>query len=278
MVSEPREFLDSRVFLYLARRIRALEQAIRPHAHHRALQVIAKADRRWAGVFRNWAGVPYASFVEASVDAGSVYAAAHGLHLSGADRLADRVIESASSTRQGASVSTPVVWGRSRSPFGDCLLAESAEGLCHLEFFDEAPSAFARAQRSLAARGWTGMAHRDDRYASALARRVFVRTRRGTPLRVHLRGSAFQCEVWQALLALDSREVVAYGTLAAKLARPRAARAVGSAVGRNRIGWLVPCHHVVTGRGLVADGLGGFHWGVDRKRAMLVWESVAPAS
>lgn len=278
MASEPRDFLDSRVFLAIARVIRALEAAVQPRAQRRALASHARGDRSAVQAFTAWAGVPYARFVEAAADTSSVYAAAHALRLSGADRLSDRVIDIAATTPRETSSSSAVVWGRSRSPFGDCLLGESRDGLCHLEFFDAAPSAFAHAERSLAERGWTAMARRDDRHASSLARRVFARGRRGASLQVHLQGSPFQCEVWRALLALDGREVTAYGELAKQLARPRAARAVGAAVGRNRIGWLVPCHHVVTSRGLVADGLGGFHWGVDRKRAMLVWESVSPAS
>lgn len=282
MAPEPRDFLDSRVFLDIARVIRMLEAAVRPRANRRALDSLARRDRAWDKVFRSWAGVPYASFVESTASAGSVYAAAHSLRLGGADRLADRVIAVAASTsaprQRGGAILSQVVWGRSRSPFGDCLLAESERGLCHLEFFDATQRAFVDAERSLAARGWTATGRRDDRYASSLARRVFARARRAPPLPVHLHGSPFQREVWHALLALDSRSVIAYGALAANLGRAGAARAVGSAVGQNRIGWLVPCHHVVTGRGLGADGLGGFHWGVDRKRSMLVWESVSPAS
>ena len=156
-------------------------------------------------------------------------------------------------------------WGFSASPFGSCVLAWSDIGLCHLEFFEESTDPIALLQ----ARWSTAKLKRDDVSAAKMALAVFG----GQSVTLHLMGSAFQLAVWRALVARDSGETVSYGELAAAMSQPRASRAVGTAVGSNRIGWLVPCHHVVRSDG----GLGGFHWGVDRKRAMLIWESLRPA-
>ena len=94
--------------------------------------------------------------------------------------------------------------------------------------------------------------------------------RRDGALQVAVAGSNFQIQVWNALLALGRHEHTSYGALAAGLGRRGAARAVGTAVGRNPVSWLIPCHHV-----LRADGaLGGYYWGVERKRAMLEWEAL----
>jgi O-6-methylguanine DNA methyltransferase len=75
-------------------------------------------------------------------------------------------------------------------------------------------------------------------------------------------------QVWRALLELGRAQTLTYGQLATAIGRPRASRAVGSAVGENPIAWLIPCHHVLRGDG----GLGGYRWGLDRKRAILAWE------
>lgn len=264
-------FVDSQRFAALSRALEALDSRTRA-------AFSATPHRRLVRDFRIWSGVPYRTFVEAAASTGSVYSAAHALRLCGADRLADRVITVAPVVHEAESKPTRFIWGRSRSPFGDCVIAESGQGLCHLEFFEHEAGAFARTGQAMKQRGFAALWQRDDRYVATLARRVFGRGRRGATLCVHLHGTAFQREVWQALLALDSRSVIAYGALAATLGRGGAARAVGAAVGRNRIGWLVPCHHVVTSHGLAQSGLGGFHWGVARKRAMLVWESVSVAS
>jgi AraC family transcriptional regulator of adaptative response/methylated-DNA-[protein]-cysteine methyltransferase len=82
-------------------------------------------------------------------------------------------------------------------------------------------------------------------------------------------GAPFQIKVWEALLAIPSGEVTTYGEIARAIGHPRAVRAVGTAVGRNPLGWLIPCHRALRGTG----GLGGYHWGLPVKRAMLAWEA-----
>ena len=89
-----------------------------------------------------------------------------------------------------------------------------------------------------------------------------------------VRGSAFQVQVWRALLALvdpaNEARVSSYGALARLIGQPRAARAVGTAVGANPVAWLIPCHRVLRASG----ALGGYRWGLERKRAMLAWEAL----
>jgi AraC family transcriptional regulator of adaptative response/methylated-DNA-[protein]-cysteine methyltransferase len=87
-------------------------------------------------------------------------------------------------------------------------------------------------------------------------------------------GTNFQLRVWRALLELADDQTTTYGELARALHAPRAARAVGSAVGANPVGWLIPCHRVLRENG----ALGGYRWGEDRKRAMLAWEAIRRAA
>ncbi len=82
-------------------------------------------------------------------------------------------------------------------------------------------------------------------------------------------GAPFQIKVWEALLRIPTGQVSTYGEIARSIGSPRAVRAVGTAVGRNPVSWLIPCHRVLRSTG----GLGGYHWGTPVKRAMLAWES-----
>jgi AraC family transcriptional regulator of adaptative response/methylated-DNA-[protein]-cysteine methyltransferase len=87
-------------------------------------------------------------------------------------------------------------------------------------------------------------------------------------LRAFVRGTPFQVRVWRALLQIPAGTLISYGALATALARPGAARAVGTAVGRNPLAYLIPCHRVIRGTGVIGD----YRWGTARKRAMLAWE------
>ena len=93
-------------------------------------------------------------------------------------------------------------------------------------------------------------------------------------LRLAVRGTNFQLKVWQALLEIGPEATTTYAQVAALIGAPGAARAVGNAVGANPVAWLIPCHNV-----LRQDGtLGAYHWGEERKRAMLAWTSVSRAA
>lgn len=109
-----------------------------------------------------------------------------------------------------------------------------------------------------------------------LARRIFARdssTARATGLRAFVRGTPFQLRVWRALLRVPAGSLITYGRLSAALGVPRAARAVGSAVGSNPLAFIIPCHRVIRGTGV----LGNYRWDPMRKRAMIGWESAARA-
>jgi AraC family transcriptional regulator of adaptative response/methylated-DNA-[protein]-cysteine methyltransferase len=122
----------------------------------------------------------------------------------------------------------------------------------------------------------------DWRESDSAAQRVAdaiwgLRAGQGHRIRLWVHGSNFQVQVWQALLNHAADATVSYAELAREIGRPAASRAVGNAVGANPVAWLIPCHHVLRANG----ALGGYRWGIDRKRAMLAWEvarSVANAS
>jgi AraC family transcriptional regulator of adaptative response/methylated-DNA-[protein]-cysteine methyltransferase len=149
-----------------------------------------------------------------------------------------------------------------RSHFGECLLALTDRGVCHLEFTDGDRD---RALACLAAR-WPA-AKLERRTGLADAQLLFDDDADEPPLDLH--GTAFQREVWDALRRIPAGQTLTYGQLARQLGRPNSARAVASAVASNRVAGLVPCHRVVAAGG----GLGGFRWGTRRKAAWLARES-----
>jgi AraC family transcriptional regulator, regulatory protein of adaptative response / methylated-DNA-[protein]-cysteine methyltransferase len=166
------------------------------------------------------------------------------------------------------------IWyGIHETPFGLVLIAATARGICNLYFLGEAAEETAP---QLLRQMW-GKAElkRDQGRTKGLCDRIFplTATRSEAPLTVIVKGTNFQIQVWKALLNLPFGTMTTYQTLAAAIQKPTAARAIGNAVGKNPIGYLIPCHRVIRESG----ELGGYRWGLDRKAALLGWEAGASA-
>jgi len=121
-------------------------------------------------------------------------------------------------------------------------------------------------------RGGTGTAAPDG--PSDRAHTPSLASLPAAPVSLYVRGTDFQLQVWRALLEVPPGEITTYGRLAEAVGRPGAARAVGGAVAANPVAYLIPCHRVVRTSG----ELGGYRWGVERKRAMLEWERALPST
>ncbi|HEM46436.1 MAG TPA: methylated-DNA--[protein]-cysteine S-methyltransferase, partial [Alphaproteobacteria bacterium] len=160
--------------------------------------------------------------------------------------------------------------GFAETPFGRCLVGDSPRGVCHLAFVE---SDDGEAEWLALRRNWPlAGVRRDDAAAQRLVKRIFRphgQVGAAAPLRAFVRGTAFQVQVWRALLQVRAGALVSYRDLAEALGRPSAARAVGTAVGRNPLAYLIPCHRVIRETGVV----GTYRWGTGRKRAMVAWES-----
>jgi AraC family transcriptional regulator of adaptative response/methylated-DNA-[protein]-cysteine methyltransferase len=121
-------------------------------------------------------------------------------------------------------------------------------------------------------RRWPGAAYVEDPGMTApLAARIFdpERWRPDQPLRIVLIGTDFELRVWETLLAIPLGRATTYSDIATRIGRPKASRAVGAAVGKNPVSFVVPCHRVL-GR---SGALTGYHWGITRKQAILGWEA-----
>lgn len=230
-------------------------------------------------IFTRWAGVSPKQFLQlltlehakaALADDADLLTAAYDAGLSGPGRLHDlfvtlEAVTPAEFRRGGAGLL--VEHGFADTPFGECLLAWTARGVCFLEYVDDAGR---EAKQARLAAAWPGAElRRDDRAAAARAAAAFGRASGGrVDVRVFVRGTEFQTRVWRALLAIPPGSVTSYAAIARAVGRPAATRAVGTAIGSNPVSWLIPCHRVLRSDG----GLGGYAWGLDRKVATLAWE------
>jgi AraC family transcriptional regulator, regulatory protein of adaptative response / methylated-DNA-[protein]-cysteine methyltransferase len=232
-------------------------------------------------LFRRWAGLSPKAFLQAITldnarnllrESASVLDAAYEVGLSGPGRLHDLFVTheamSPGEWKSGGQGLT-ILYGFHPSPFGSTLIMASERGLAGLAFAD------AGAEKATLAdmrRRWPNARYIEDMARTApLARRIFdpMRWRAEEPLRVVLIGTDWEVRVWEALLKIPMGRLTSYSDIAGKLCSPKAARAVGAAVGKNPLAFVVPCHRVV-GR---AGALTGYHWGLTRKHAMLGWEA-----
>jgi AraC family transcriptional regulator of adaptative response/methylated-DNA-[protein]-cysteine methyltransferase len=232
-------------------------------------------------LFRRWAGLTPKAFLQALTldharallrSSASVLDASYEVGLSGPGRLHDLfVTHEAMSPGEWKSGGEGLVisYGFHPCPFGTALVMASARGLCGLAFADEGKEKPALADMR---RRWPKAKYVEDAARTApFAQRVFERKlwRPDRPLRVVLIGTDFEVRVWETLLRIPMGRATTYSDIAGALGRPAAARAVGAAVGKNPLSFVVPCHRVLGKSGDVT----GYHWGLTRKRAMLGWEA-----
>ncbi len=230
-------------------------------------------------LFTRWAGLTPKAFLQALTldharkmlkDSASILDTALETGLSGPGRLHDLFIvhEAMSPGAYKAKGQGLVIsYGFHPSPFGLALAMVTDHGLCGMAFADEGGEAAALADMT---RRWPNATFREDSAKTApYAARVFADAVDGQPVRVTMIGSDFEISVWETLLKIPRGRAVTYGDIATKLGKPNAARAVGAAVGKNPISFVVPCHRVIGKSG----DLTGYHWGLTRKRAILGWEA-----
>ena len=199
-------------------------------------------------------------------------AVADQVGLSGSSRLHDlflrwEAMSPGEFARKGAGLTIRFGWFD--TPFGLALAMGTEKGLCGLAFAAETGTEATMADMR---NRWPQATYVEDK--SALTPWINAALNQSGQANLHLIGAPFQIKVWEALLSIPSGHVTTYSEIAASVGNPLAARAVGTAVGRNPVSWLIPCHRALRKSG----GLGGYHWGLPVKRAMLAWEGVRSKS
>ena len=232
-------------------------------------------------LFRRWAGLTPKAFMQALTldhakgllrDSASVLDAALDSGLSGPGRLHDLFVTHEAMSPgewKNGGVGMTLRYGFHPSPFGTAIVIASGRGLAGLAFADPGEEHIAFADMK---RRWPNATYIEDSDGTVgLAQRVFDTKmwRSDQPLRVVLIGTDFEVRVWETLLKVPMGRAVSYSDIACKIQSPKASRAVGAAVGRNPVSFVVPCHRALGKSG----ALTGYHWGITRKQAMLGWEA-----
>jgi len=260
---------------------KAIAFVVAERPRHPALEDVAKAvglsPFHLQRLFKRWAGVSpkqlmgYLTLDHAKAvmrGSASVLDASLDVGLSGPSRLHDLFVTYEAMTpgeykEQGRDIE--IRHGVTDTPFGRALILSTARGVCGLEFLDGAiEEALARARAEWPLSKFV----RDTLAAETLARQMFAAVP-SRSLQLLLRGTNFQVQVWAALMRIPPSAIVAYGDIATSLGQPTASRAVGTALARNPVGYLVPCHRVLRSTGLFKN----YRWGAERRHAMLAWEA-----
>lgn len=261
--------------------------AIRFIAEHRLEQpdlqdvagVIGLSPFHTQRLFTRWAGVSPKRFLsyltlaharELLARGESVLGTALDVGLSGPSRLHDLFVTFEAMTpgeSQKGGKGLDIAYCEVATPFGPAVLMKTPRGVCGFEFLEENAS-----PKAIAETRWPGATLHSVPPDEPLVAQLFGRQQgQSGPIALHVKGTQFQIRVWEALLKIAPGSATTYKRIAAQVGSPKAARAVGGAVGANPVGVLIPCHRVIKETGIVE----GYRWGTDRKRALLAWESCA---
>ncbi|MBE9068976.1 methylated-DNA--[protein]-cysteine S-methyltransferase [Leptolyngbya cf. ectocarpi LEGE 11479] len=226
---------------------------------------------KWAGIspkrFLQYLTLEYAkskitetnSLLETTLESG----------LSSSGRLHDLFVQLVAMTPgeyKTAGSGLQIRYGIHDTPFGSCLIATTDRGICNLNFLDHADGTVAAQALQTE---WPNADIRMARQETEKIRDLIFQSSHSSSLVLHVKGTNFQIQVWQALLNIPFGGLTTYQGLATSIGKPTAARAIGNAVGRNPVGYLIPCHRVIRGSGEI----GGYRWGLDRKTVVLGWEA-----
>ncbi len=240
-------------------------------------------ERELETLFRRWSGLTPKAFLQAvTIDHARrllgegmpLLDAAMEVGLSGPSRLHDLFVKHEAvspGTHKAKGEGLTLSYGFAPSPFGRTLVLWTERGVAGIAFSDPDRGGDDAAFEDMRRRWPKADYVRDDAGAVPHVARAFDPDawKEGRPMRIVLIGTDFEVRVWQALLEIPVGRATTYSAIAHGLGAPKASRAVGAAVGRNPISFVVPCHRVVGKSG----ALTGYHWGLTRKRAMLGWEA-----
>ncbi len=226
----------------------------------------------WAGIspkkFLQYLSLDYAKSILKEKQA-TLFDAAYETGLSGTGRLHDLFINIEGMTPaeyKNGGKALHINYSFAESPFGHILVASTAKGICYLAFADDKEKAFSELQHQFPNASYHQVVDLIQQNALFIFKKDWSKL---STVKLHLKGTAFQLKVWEALLRIPMGDLETYGSLAKVIQMPTASRAVGSAIGDNPVAFLIPCHRVIRSTG----EFGQYHWGSTRKTAMIGWEA-----
>lgn len=230
-------------------------------------------------MFTDWAGTSPKKFLQyISVEhakkilkekQSSLFDVAFETGLSGTSRLHDLFMNIEGMTPgeyKNGGENLSINYSFAETPFGNIIVASTTKGICHIAFIDDEATAFQHLQNMFPNASYKQKLDLIQQNA------LFIFThdwKKLNQVKLHLKGTPFQLKVWETLLKIPMGQLSTYGTIASHIEKPKASRAVGTAIGDNPVAFLIPCHRVIQSTGL----LGGYHWGLTRKTAMIGWEA-----
>lgn len=227
----------------------------------------------WAGVspkkFLQYLSVEYAKSILKDKQA-TLFDAAYETGLSSTGRLHDLFIRIEGMTPgefKNGGENLQINYSFAESPFGNMLVASTSKGICHMSFADNEDDALAEFKTRFPKAEYHQMVDLIQQNALYIFTHDWQKLNQ---IKLHLKGTEFQLKVWETLLKIPMGELSTYGNIAEAIEKPKASRAVGSAIGDNPVAFLIPCHRVIQSTG----AFGQYHWGSSRKTAMIGWEAV----
>ena len=235
-------------------------------------------------IFTEWAGVSPKKFTQyLTIDYlrsrihqfDSVQEAADAVGFSAQSRVYDLFVNIEGVTpdefrRRGKGAH--IRYGFHQTPFGECFIAATERGICGLSFVNDTSP---QVELGRFEQKWAfAQVEADQDFTRKIAETIFFTNRpQASNLTLLLQGTRFQLKVWEALLKIPAGSVSTYEQIARSIGRPTAIRAVGTAIGSNPVGYLIPCHRVIRKAGQIGE----YHWGETRKRAIIGWEMAREA-
>lgn len=230
-------------------------------------------------LFTDWAGISPKKFLQylslehakgiLKDQQATLFDTAYHTGLSGTGRLHDLFINLEGMTpaeyKNGGAALT-INYSFAESPFGNIIVASTPKGVCYMAFADEQQTAFDELKKQFPNATYRQFADTMQQNALFIFRKDWSQL---SNIKLHLKGTAFQLKVWEALLKIPMGGLNTYAGIAQKIDAPNASRAVGSAVGDNPVAVLIPCHRVIKSTG----EFGQYHWGATRKSAIIGWEA-----
>jgi AraC family transcriptional regulator, regulatory protein of adaptative response / methylated-DNA-[protein]-cysteine methyltransferase len=226
----------------------------------------------WAGVspkkFLQYVSVKHAKEILKNQQT-TLSEAAQDTGLSGTGRLHDLFVKIEGMTPgeyKNGGENLTINYSYTESQFGDVLVASTTKGICYMGFSDNEQDAFHDLQQRFPKATFTQKIDTIQKNALHIYSHDWSKI---DQIKLHLKGTDFQLKVWEALLKIPMGQLSTYGSIAEEIQKPKASRAVGTAIGSNPIAYLIPCHRVIQSSGTI----GGYMWGTTRKTAIIGWEA-----
>ena len=236
---------------------------------------VGMSKYHFARIFKEYVGVTPMQFLQATTlsyakeklqSSNSILDTSLDLGLSSSSRLHELFINFIGVTpneykKMGENLK--ITYGFAYCPFGRTMIASTQKGICSLEFYEKSSDeVFKRLQET-----WSkAIFIQDDKKAQELLDKIFIKKEK---MNLFVKGTNFQINVWKAILNIKNGELSTYSDVAEFIGKPKAVRAVASAIGSNHIGFLIPCHRVIS----KSAAMGGYRWGIDRKKVLLAYEN-----